>query len=151
MGGKKVKLSLCLTNQAQRHEGVWGSGYINPRVLDLGTSWRWVVSFTPRPLYRGERAPDTHWIGGWVDPRVGLDEIEKWKFLTLPGLELRPSLVQPIASHYTDCSIPAHGWKDNIKMCWKGRSVRVWPRFTRLEVRLKCRAVVNTALNLRVA
>jgi hypothetical protein len=21
----------------------------------------------------GERAPDTHWVGDWVDPRVGLD------------------------------------------------------------------------------
>jgi hypothetical protein len=25
-----------------------------------------------------------------VDPRVGLDDVEKRKFLTLPGLELRP-------------------------------------------------------------
>jgi hypothetical protein len=47
----KVKLSLCLTNQTLRHEGVWGSGCIDPHFLDLGTSWRWVVSFTPRPLY----------------------------------------------------------------------------------------------------
>jgi hypothetical protein len=29
-------------------------------------------------------------IGGWVDPRAGLDDVEKRKFLTLPGLELRP-------------------------------------------------------------
>jgi hypothetical protein len=28
--------------------------------------------FTPE-----ERAPGTHWIGGWVDPRASLDEIEK--------------------------------------------------------------------------
>jgi hypothetical protein len=41
--------------------------------------------FTPR-----ERAPGTHWIGGWVDSRAGLDDVEKRKFLTLPGLELRP-------------------------------------------------------------
>jgi hypothetical protein len=34
----KVKLSLCLTNQALRHEDVWGSGCINPCFLDLGTS-----------------------------------------------------------------------------------------------------------------
>jgi hypothetical protein len=33
--------------------------------------------------------PGTHWIGGWVDPRVGLDDLEKRKFLTVPGLELR--------------------------------------------------------------
>jgi hypothetical protein len=32
----------------------------------------------------------THWIGGWVDLRAGQDDLEKRKFLTLPGLELRP-------------------------------------------------------------
>jgi hypothetical protein len=37
-----------------------------------------------------ERATDTHWIGNWVDPRAGLDDMEKLKFLNLPGLELRP-------------------------------------------------------------
>jgi hypothetical protein len=40
--------------------------------------------FTP-----GERGPCTHSIGGWVGPRNGLDDVEKRKFLTLPGLELR--------------------------------------------------------------
>jgi hypothetical protein len=29
----------------------WGSGGIAPLIIDLGTRWRWVVSFTPRPLY----------------------------------------------------------------------------------------------------
>jgi hypothetical protein len=38
-----------------------------------------------------------------VDPRAGLDDVEKRKFLTLTGLELQtPSVVQPVASHYTD-------------------------------------------------
>jgi hypothetical protein len=57
----------------------------------------WLVSiqikqtnFKPRPLYPRKRAPGTHSIGGWVDPRAGLDEMEMWKFLTLPGLEPRP-------------------------------------------------------------
>jgi hypothetical protein len=40
--------------------------------------------FTP-----GERAPGTHWIGGWVGPRAGLDDMEKWKFFPPPGLELQ--------------------------------------------------------------
>jgi hypothetical protein len=35
----KVKLSLCLTNYVLRHEGVWGSGRIDPHFLELGTSW----------------------------------------------------------------------------------------------------------------
>jgi hypothetical protein len=49
----------------------------------------WLASrfgrFTP-----GESAPGTHWTGGWVGPRTGLDDVEKRKFLTLPGLELLP-------------------------------------------------------------
>jgi hypothetical protein len=32
----------------------------------------------------------SHWIGGWVGPRAGLDGMEKRKFLTQSGLELRP-------------------------------------------------------------
>jgi hypothetical protein len=38
----------------------------------------------------GERATSTHWMGGWVGPRGGLDDLEERKFLTLPGLELLP-------------------------------------------------------------
>jgi hypothetical protein len=34
------------------------------------------------------KSPGTHFIGGWVEPREGLENMEKWKFLTLPGLEL---------------------------------------------------------------
>jgi hypothetical protein len=50
----------------------------------------------------GRFTPGTHWIGGWVDPRAGLEDVEKRKFLTLSGLELRP-LDRParIASCYT--------------------------------------------------
>jgi hypothetical protein len=44
-----------------------------------------------------ERAPGTNWIGGWVDLKADLDDLEKRKFLTLPGLELRP-LCRPARS-----------------------------------------------------
>jgi hypothetical protein len=37
-----------------------------------------------------ERAPGTHWMGGWVDLRASLDDVEKRKFLTLLGLDLQP-------------------------------------------------------------
>jgi hypothetical protein len=49
----------------------------------------WLASH-PCCLASGERVPSTHWIGGWVGPIAGLDDMEKRKFLTLPGLELRP-------------------------------------------------------------
>jgi hypothetical protein len=35
-----------------RYEDVLGSGGIAPRIFNLGTRWRWVVSFTIRPPYR---------------------------------------------------------------------------------------------------
>jgi hypothetical protein len=38
-----------------------------------------------RSLYPREKVPGTHWLGGWV-----VDDVEKRKFLALPGLELRP-------------------------------------------------------------
>jgi hypothetical protein len=41
----------------------------------------------------------THWLRGYVNPRAGPKDIEKWKFLTLPGIEIR-TLCLP-ASHYT--------------------------------------------------
>jgi hypothetical protein len=47
-----------------------------------------------------ERVPGTH----FMDPRAGLDDMEKWQFFTLPGLEL------PLpwsSSRYTDWAIPA--------------------------------------------
>jgi hypothetical protein len=47
-----------------------------------------------------------------VDPRAGLDEVEKRKFFTLPGLELR---LQPIASRCTDYGIPAPTKKEQMK------------------------------------
>jgi hypothetical protein len=46
----------------------------------------------PRPGHftPGERAPATHWVGGWVDPRADLNDSEKRRSLTLPGFKLRP-------------------------------------------------------------
>ena len=38
--------------------------------LNIGTRWRWVVNFTPRPLYPPEHSTGTHWIRGWVGPRA---------------------------------------------------------------------------------
>jgi len=51
--------------------------------------------FTP-----GERAPGTHWIGGWVGPRAGLDTE---KFPAPARNQTPPTLiVQPVASCCTD-------------------------------------------------
>jgi hypothetical protein len=114
----KVKLPLCLTNQALRHEGVWGNGCI-------GTSWRWVVSFTPR-----------------VDPRADLDDLEKRKYLTLSGLELR-SLGRPARSQ----SLYRLSYRGSPSPCsTRQKSIRMphhyW-RHTRILVENKMRVLLT--------
>jgi hypothetical protein len=47
--------------------------------------------------YPGCFTPSNHGIGGWVGLKASLDDMEKRKFLTLPGLELR-SLSHPACS-----------------------------------------------------
>jgi hypothetical protein len=52
----KVNLSLCLT----KHHTMmtyWGNGGVALCILDLGTRWRWVVSFTPQLLYPQGKSP----------------------------------------------------------------------------------------------
>jgi hypothetical protein len=68
---------LLAENNAMKAYG--GSGIIAPLILEVGTGWRWVVSFTPRPRTPRERAYGTHWIGGLVGPRTGLNAVVKWK------------------------------------------------------------------------
>jgi hypothetical protein len=70
-----------------RHEHVWGSGCIDPHFLDLGTSWRWVVSFTPLPPYpkgKSPRYPLERRLGGpqswsgWRGKEKILDPTRNW-------------------------------------------------------------------------
>jgi hypothetical protein len=91
MRGGKVKLSLCLTNYAQRHEGLWESRCIDPRILDLGTSWC-VVSFTPRRL--------NPWYP--LDKRLGGPQNRSGRrrenYLPYRDSNSDPSVVQAVAS-----------------------------------------------------
>jgi hypothetical protein len=59
--------------------------------------WRECIS----PLLTsGARATFTHWIGGWVGPRTGLDAVvEEGISQPLPGLE--PPFIQAVAQRYT--------------------------------------------------
>jgi hypothetical protein len=73
----------------------WGTEGIAPRILDLGTRWRWVASFIPRPLCPQGKIP---WypLGGWVGPRAVLDAVVKRKIAS-PHRESNPRtpIVQP--------------------------------------------------------
>jgi hypothetical protein len=89
---KKVKQSHYRPEQAQRV----GRG-IALLFRDLGARRGWVVSTTPRQLYPRDR-PVTHFTGGWVGLRAGLDVCEK----TRPSPGFDPRTIQPVASRYTD-------------------------------------------------
>jgi hypothetical protein len=80
----------------------WANGAISSHILTSELDGdEWSVSrpglCTPR-----ERALDTHWIGGWVGPRVGLHTVVKRK-ITRPSRERNPDhlIVHPVASRYT--------------------------------------------------
>jgi hypothetical protein len=63
---------------------LWGEEGELLLILDLVTRWECVVSVTPRPCFTpGESTPGTHWTGGWVGPRVGLDTEARGKALCL--------------------------------------------------------------------
>jgi hypothetical protein len=47
------------------------------RILHLGTKWKLVVSFTPRPLNPDEVIHYSYCIEGWVDGRDGLDNMKR--------------------------------------------------------------------------
>jgi len=68
---EKVKLKIRLSrSRPWRHIGSWK--VIAPLILTLGTTWRWVVNFKPRPLHSREEA-GTIWIRGWMGRTAGLD------------------------------------------------------------------------------
>jgi hypothetical protein len=68
----------------------------------LGTRWRRVVSFMPRPLYHQGKRPDTRWMGGWVGPRAVLDAVVNRK---IPSARRKSNpktpIVQAVDQRYT--------------------------------------------------
>jgi hypothetical protein len=74
----------------------YGSGCIDPHFLDLGTSWRWVVNFTPRPLYSQGKTSEPVWTI-W----------RRGNYWLYRDSNSDTSVVQLVASRYTDYVIPA--------------------------------------------
>jgi hypothetical protein len=88
--GLQLKLFLCLTKYHSM-KTYWGNGGIAPRILNLATRLRWVVSFVLRPLYPRGRSlhyPLDRRLGG---PKAGLNAVTKRKNLYhCPYRELNP-------------------------------------------------------------
>jgi hypothetical protein len=99
------RLKLCLqsdvivtTNRSRRFKCLDVTETANRAEGLSNMPWRcmgeWSAS-CPGCFTTRERAPGTQWIGGWVGLRACLDDMEKRKFLTLPGLELWPFSCPP--------------------------------------------------------
>jgi hypothetical protein len=86
-----------------------GSGGIVPLFLtSIIDGGEWSASRRGRFTY-GERASGTHWIGGWVDPRAGLDSVKRT--LSRPRRESNP--IRP-SRRCADCVIPAPVVETNL-------------------------------------
>jgi hypothetical protein len=85
---KNIKFSWCLTNHALDPEDVWGSGCMDPGILDISTGWRPVISFTPLPLSSMGQDPTV-----LINSRLGRSQNRserhgEERILNLPGLEI---------------------------------------------------------------
>jgi hypothetical protein len=76
----------------------------------------WLVNIKYRRFNPEKERPvptGIHWLGGCVCQRTGMNDMEKWKFLSLPGIELwsvdrttrRQSLYR---MHYSRSSLKVH-------------------------------------------
>jgi len=86
----KGKVPLCMP---------WhkGSGDMAPLILNLGSSWRWLVSFMPGCLISGERACVT-----WS--RACLDILDKSKYLAPIGIWILDYPANSIVTILTELS-----------------------------------------------
>jgi hypothetical protein len=81
-------------------DSIWGTGCIDLCFLNFSNSWNWEASFTslpfnPPPPKKEPLVSLDRKLGG--PQRASLDNMEKWKFLNLPGLEC-DSLSSPTCS-----------------------------------------------------
>jgi hypothetical protein len=86
----KVKLSLCLISLALCHEDIWGSGG-SSTILNLGTRWRRVISFTSLSLYPQGKSPRYPLDRRLCGPQSRSGCCGEEKNLALPGIEPVPN------------------------------------------------------------
>jgi hypothetical protein len=90
-------------------------GSISPCILTLGTTCRWVVRFTPRPLNPRVKIPRYHLDR--VSNRSGLDAVRKRKLSSICREYPVSASIQLVARRYTDRAIP-HPGDLNYLLIW---------------------------------
>jgi hypothetical protein len=103
-----------------------GEGGYRSTFLDLSTSWRWLVSFTPQSLYPWGKSLWYPMDG--PQSQCGCRGVEK-NLLSLLGNKLWPSSPQPIAIP-TEVSAPSDIWK------WSKLWISPYPQVWHLSIRM---------------
>jgi hypothetical protein len=85
----------------------YGERRYSTTILDLGTRWRWVVSFTPRPLYSRGKSPRYSFNRKLGGPRSQSGRYGERIFFAPAGN--RTPAFQPVARRYTySCLTKGH-------------------------------------------
>jgi hypothetical protein len=130
-------------------------------ILDVGTRWRWVVSFTPQLLYPRGKSPQyplDKRLGG-PQSRSRFCRMEKI-FFPLLGIEpSRPARSQSLYQLSYLGSLLICSWIPNFKLRFQKigvdghstllYSVKVWLRFPETR-RIKCWRFANVSANISV-
>jgi hypothetical protein len=134
-------LSLYVINYALRPKDVWGSGCIDLCILGLGTSWRQVVSFTPRPFYFQDSPPPPPLLtgseAGWAPEPVSTtyrrENLSLAGILTLTLLRcsllsvaLPTALAQLRVSPHASCIVSFSTYVTGQGMLWTITGLRLW-------------------------
>jgi hypothetical protein len=100
---KKIGFFLCLINLSKTPWKSMGDWRYSFAILHLGARWRWVVSFTPLPLYPAGKQPPIPIAqeAGWPQGRSARYGQEN----SLASHVNRTPGFQPLARHYTDWAI----------------------------------------------
>jgi hypothetical protein len=122
---------VLFLNQEPRNEGVprewrYNSTHSLTSALDGGKWW----ASRPGPFTLRERAPGTHWIGGWVGSRAGLGAVVKRK-IPSPCRESNPwsSSAMPLRYPGSSCARVNNAYFN----MWNGRHLKVGEGRTALE------------------
>jgi hypothetical protein len=89
-----LSLRFSLT-QHHAMKAYWGSGHITPCILDLGTIWRWMVNFTPRPFYPQGKSP---WYP--LDRRLDGPQTQWWRRKFPAPAGTGTPIIQSVAQRY---------------------------------------------------
>jgi hypothetical protein len=118
---KEQKRKMCTpwsANVDNVSDKIYGNIYINSKAVQLHAMV--ALGSCPDCTLSWVKDPSTHWTGGWVGPRNGLDTEVRGRILCpCQGSNLSHPVIQSIVRHYTDWGTPATIYTNNRNSFFK--------------------------------